>query len=409
MIGGANMLGRIKNILNRGKGKLSKDTGKQLLEELGTFIRTEDDRKVLASLGDKPFPGLYDDDNDDPLNTLEGLIKYGESIEEGRLQDTLMPPPPPPVVMSPKPVNIMEGLDPSILMPQKQSAIDMIADKANDIFSLTLDEADNIASNTQFLLTMPNMVKSARRQGGDTAKSIKTLIEQQVTQLTNAIELFQELANDKLKYMEELIEDNKGKLSIQERVYAAELHDQLSLLVNNKLDDGFDAFHVRHEFDIDHAFEGREGETNFGAGDGVSILAGLTQFVAEIAVFEKSFSEMLKEELGGQSTYKGKAQHAAEVMLERLKALDEKGFPEHTQTKFVVSKSSKVEDYEAVVRIAEAYKVRAEYPHEKRANKKFVNTLKTIDTMLSADRRIDSIIADPNTTIIEKVAATENR
>ena len=142
------------------------------------------------------------------------------------------------------PLDVMEGLDPGILMPQKQSAIDMIADKANDIFALTLDEADNIANNTQFLLTMPNMVKSARRQGGDTAKSIKTLIEQQVTQLTNGIELFQELANDKLQYMEELIEENKGKLSIQERVYAAELHDQLSLLVNNKLDDGFDAFHV---------------------------------------------------------------------------------------------------------------------------------------------------------------------
>ena len=157
------------------------------------------------------------------------------------------------------------------LMPQKQSAIDMIADKANDIFALTLDEADNIANNTQFLLTMPNMVKSARRQGGDTAKSIKTLIEQQVTQLTNGIELFQELANDKLQYMEELIEENKGKLSIQERVYAAELHDQLSLLVNNKLDDGFDAFHVRHDFDIDHAFEGREGETNFGGRWGVDI------------------------------------------------------------------------------------------------------------------------------------------
>ena len=95
-------------------------------------------------------------------------------------------------------------------------------------------------------------------------------------------------------------------------------------------------------------------------------------------------------------------------MLERLKALDEKGFPEHTQTKFVVSKSSKVEDYEAVVRIAEAYKVRAKYPHEKQANKKFVNSLKTIETALMADRSMNSLIADPNNEIIQKVVA-ENR
>ena len=381
MIGGANMLGRIRNILSRGKAKLSKKTGTELLQALSPYLQTEDDKKVLASLGDKPFPGLYDEE-EPPLDSIE------ESLRTPK-----------------KPFDVMEGLNIGLLMEPKQSAIDMIADKANDIFSLTLDEADNIARNTQFLLTMPNMVKSARRQGGDTAKSIKDLIEQQKTQLTIGIELFQELVNDKLQYMEELIEENKGKLSIEERVYAAELHDQLSLLVNNKLDDGFDAFHVRHEFDVDHAFEGREGETNFGAGDGVEILAGLTQFVAEIAVFEKSFSEMLKEELGGQSTYKGKAQNAAEVMLERLKALDEKGFPEHTQTKFVVSKNSKVEDYEAVVRIAEAYKVRAKNPYEKRANKKFINSLKTIQTMLSADRSIDSIMADPNATIIEKVAA----